>query len=109
MRGILARALDRRAELLRDGFGETAGGSFDHSLELVELAPLDVREAGLDPLDRLGLLGRDALAELTLALAEPVGDLVQRAAPVALVRLELLVRTLSVLARGLLELGPESG
>ena len=81
-------------ELLRDRFREARGGAFDDALELVELAPLDVGEARLDALDRLGLLGTDALAQLALALAEALGHLVQRAAAVALVRLELLLRFL---------------
>ena len=50
-----------------------------------------------------------ALAQLALALAQPLGHLVQRAAPVALVRLELLLRRLRELARGARELRLERG
>src|SRR3954470_6965008 len=55
--GVLARRLDRGRELLDRGFGEAARGSVDDPAELVDLPPLDVREAGLDAPDRLRLLG----------------------------------------------------
>ena len=113
MRGAAA-ASSRALRIASSNCFETAseklvGRSLDDPLELVELAALDVGEAGLDALDRLGFLGRDAFAQLALALAQPLGHLVQRAAPVALVRLELLLRRLGELVDGARELGLERG
>src|SRR5207237_996876 len=63
--------------------------------------------AGLDPLDGLRFLDRDSLAQVSLPLAQPLGDFVQGAAPLALVRVELGARGLGDLPCGPLELGHE--
>src|ERR1051325_5955533 len=84
LRRILARPLDLVGELLLEGVGEAARGSLDDPLQLVHLAPFDLGQPRLDPLGRIRLLGADALPQLALALPQPLCDLVQRAAPVAL-------------------------
>src|SRR6185312_15218734 len=106
---VVARAPDRVAELFRDRLGEAVGRALDDALELVELPALDVGEAGLDALDRLGFFGRDALPQLALSLAQALGDLVQRAAALLLVGLELLLRGLRELVGGARKLGLEGG
>src|ERR1043166_1918895 len=93
LRRILARPLDLVGELLLEGVGEAARGSLDDPLQLVDLAPFDLGQPRLDPLGRIRLLGADALPQLALALPQPLCDLVQRAAPVALVLLQLGVRS----------------
>ena len=67
----------------------------------------DVGEAGLNPAHGFRFLGGDALPKLALALAEPLGDLVQRAPPLALVDLDLAARGGSRLLGGPLEFLPQ--
>src|ERR1041385_8944883 len=107
LRRILARPLDLVGELLLEGVGEAARGSLDDPLQLVDLAPFDLGQPRLDPLGRIRLLGADALPQL--ALAQPLCDLVQRAAPVAFVLLQLGVRPFRDLADDPLELRGKCG
>ena len=64
-------------------------GPVDNRVRLVELAPLDVLEARSDPLSGLVLLALDLLVQLPLAAAKSLGHLVQGAAPLRLVLLDL--------------------
>ena len=49
--------------------GKPVCGPIDDPGQLIDLPPLDVGEARLDPANGVRLLGGDALAELALALA----------------------------------------
>ena len=89
MRGILAGRLDRFVELLRRGVGKAAGCAFEDTLQLLDLPALDVGERGLDPARRLCLLALDALADVALARAQSLPDLVQGAPALERVGLEL--------------------
>ena len=71
------------------GVDELPGGAVEDAFELLDLATLDVRERRLDPARRLGLLALDPANEVALSRAQPLGDLVQRAATLRRVRLEL--------------------
>src|SRR5205085_11404684 len=82
--GVFAGVLDLLRELLCQSVGEAVRGPLDDPLQLIELAPLGIREPGLDALDRLGLLDPYALAKLPLAFPQALRDLVQRATPVGL-------------------------
>ena len=66
-RRVLPRTLDRVGELLAGGFGVPRRRELHRSLELLDGAPLELAEACMDPLRRLGLLALDPLAELALA------------------------------------------
>ena len=68
--GVVPRCLDGGGELLHGGLGETVRGTVDDPAELVDLPPLDVGEAHLDPSHRLRLLRGDSLPQLALALAQ---------------------------------------
>jgi hypothetical protein len=74
---------------------------------LIDLPALDVGEARLNPAHCLSLLGGDAVPELALALAQPLGDLVQRSSALALVHLDLSSRGRPGFSGGALELLPE--
>src|SRR5918995_658579 len=89
LRGVLARRLDRVGELLRGQLGVARRRALDGALELLELAPFDLRESSGDPLRRVRLLALDLLGELLLAAPQPVADLVQCATPLDGLRLEL--------------------
>src|SRR5918912_2406655 len=89
---VLALRLDRVRELLGRGVGVAGGAAGHRSLELLHLPPLHVREAGLDPPRRFGLLALDLLAQRPLATAKTLVELVERAPPLALRALELGAR-----------------
>ena len=88
-RRLLAGRADRRVELLRGRLGVAGRLARDGAAQLLELPVLDVAELRGDPLHRLGLLAVDLLLQLALAQAQPVGELLQRLAPLDAVRLEL--------------------
>ena len=81
--------------MLRCDLRVTRARAVDHPLELVELLSLDLGEARRDPLRGFRLLAFDLLAERLLALAQPLGDLVQCAPALDALRLELGVRVLN--------------
>ena len=76
---------------------------------MIDLPALDVGEPRLNPAHCLRFLGGDAVPELALALAQPLGDLVQRSSALALVHLNLSSRGRPGFSGGALELLPELG
>ncbi len=99
-RGRLARGADRRVELLRRGLGVARRLARDKPLQLLDLPSLDVAERELDPLRRVVALALDDLLQVALALAQPLGDVLQRASPFRRVLLELGRRLLRHVLRG---------
>ena len=98
-RRLLARGADRRVELLRGRLRVARRLARDGAAELLELPVLDVAELDRDALDRLGLLAVDLLLQLALAEPQPVGELLQRLAPLDPVLLEVGRRRLRDLLR----------
>src|SRR5439155_21822750 len=76
-------------KLLCGSVGIARGRAREDSLELIDLAALDVRETGLDAPNRLGLLAVDQLRQLPLATTDPFVELVECTAPFGRIRLEL--------------------
>ena len=98
-RRFLACGLDRAVERQRRRLGVARRLAGDGSLQLLDVATLDVAECELDPLRRIVALALDDLLQVALAAAQPVGDVVQRVASLGGVLLELGVRLLRDLVR----------
>jgi hypothetical protein len=110
--GVLTGGLDGCVELLCGRLGEALRLTIDGALQLVDLPALDVGKRALDALDGLRLLPLDLFVQIALAAAESVAHLVQGAAPLGRVALELRARAGDGLLGRPLELGaepPESG
>src|SRR5262249_25776697 len=88
-RGLLAGGADGRVELLGGRLRVAGRLPRDRAPELLELPVLDVAELRGDARHRLGLLAVDLLLQLALALAQAIGQLLQRLAPLDAVRLEV--------------------
>ncbi|HZE29504.1 MAG TPA: hypothetical protein VE055_05360 [Gaiellaceae bacterium] len=104
---VVARGFDGGRELLDSRLGKPVRSPVDDARKLIDLPALDVGEAPLDPAHSVGLFGGDPLAKLTLALAQPLRNLVQRPSALALVYLDLTARNRPGLAGGALELLPQ--
>ena len=91
----------------RRGFGVARRLAPDDALQLLDLPALDVAEGELDALGRVVPLAVDELLQIALSLAQPLGDLVERVAPLGSVLLELRVRLLHHLLPLACEVGTE--
>src|SRR5258708_2577816 len=74
-RRLLLSGPDRLAELVGRVLEQPRRLVLERPLQPLDLASLDVRKLDLDPRRRLRLLAVDALEQLALANAEPVGHL----------------------------------
>ena len=79
-------------ELEGAGLGPAIDLARDSPLDLLHLAPLELRKRNLDPRSRLALCVVDLLCHRMLVLAEPLRHVVDRAPPVVGLRLELVER-----------------
>ena len=89
-RRLLADRAHPVLELERPGFREAVDLARGRALELRDLARLELRERHLDPRPRLALCALDLLADGVLVLAQPLGDVLDRPAPVVRLQLQLL-------------------
>src|SRR6266566_8262867 len=106
---VFTGRLDSSRELLDRRLREPVRRPVDDSAELIDLPPFDVGEAGLDPAYGFCLLGRDALAELALSLAQTLRDFVQGAPALGFVHFDLAAGRGPGLLRGAFEFFPELG
>jgi hypothetical protein len=84
---LLTGLADLCVELLLRVFHETRGGAIEGAVERRQMPSLHVPEPGGETATRLAFLTLDLLAESSLAVADPLADLVQR--PPALCRVQL--------------------
>jgi hypothetical protein len=87
--GFLARALHRGVELQRRGLGKAPGRQVGRPLQVLQLAPLDIGEAGLKPFDDVHLLALDAFGDPAVTRLEALVHLVDRAPAFRSMSLEL--------------------
>src|SRR5687768_6814532 len=90
--GLLPLCLRCCLELARCVLGVRRGDPADDSFELLSLAPLHVDELRFDASDDIDLLAFDPMAQLLLALANALAHLLQGAAPLERVGVELRSR-----------------
>src|SRR5215204_6930192 len=88
-RRILLGSLDRPFELDGRRIDEARGRPIEDSLQLLHLSPFDVEERRLDPPTRVRLLALDPAQKIALTCRHAIGDLVECAAAIGRVALEL--------------------
>src|SRR5581483_3542842 len=106
-RRFFPRRPDRLVELDGGLLGQPARLACDRALDLLDEPPLDVAERLRHLADAVAELAVDLVAQAPLAIAQAVGDLVQRAPTLGGVRLELVRRLLDRLLDLALLLGTQ--
>src|SRR5215472_11080826 len=107
LRGVLARGLHELGEPLRGLVRVGRDRAVHRALELLDLAPRDVFETGLDALDRIDLLALSLLRQVALPARETIFELVQCPAALGGVYVELVARDGESVFHGAAELRPE--